>query len=84
MLLGTLVNQNISKTFLPDCTFVVRFVLELDDMHQILIVFQTVNFSSISLQFSSKFNYFNLCIEFLATDPEVPSSIPGPTRFSEK
>jgi hypothetical protein len=22
--------------------------------------------------------------EFLATDPEVPSSIPGATRFSEK
>jgi hypothetical protein len=22
--------------------------------------------------------------EFLATDPEVPGSIPGPTRFSEK
>jgi hypothetical protein len=25
-----------------------------------------------------------LLSEFLATDPEVPSSIPGPTRFSEK
>jgi hypothetical protein len=24
------------------------------------------------------------CIEFLATDPEVPGSIPGSTRFSEK
>jgi hypothetical protein len=22
--------------------------------------------------------------EFLATDPEVPGSIPGPTKFSEK
>jgi hypothetical protein len=26
-----------------------------------------------------------LCdLEFLPTDPEVPDSIPGPTRFSEK
>jgi hypothetical protein len=25
-----------------------------------------------------------LVSEFLATDPEVPGSIPGPTRFSEK
>jgi hypothetical protein len=24
-----------------------------------------------------------LVTEFLATDPEVPGSIPGPTRFSE-
>jgi hypothetical protein len=33
----------------------------------------------------------NVCVsplffmsEFLATDPEVPGSIPGPTRFSDK
>jgi hypothetical protein len=25
-----------------------------------------------------------LCSEFLATDPEVPGSIPGTTRFSEQ
>jgi hypothetical protein len=30
-------------------------------------------------------NYFRyMCLEFLATDPEIPGSIPGTTRFSEK
>jgi hypothetical protein len=24
------------------------------------------------------------CLDFLATDPEIPGSIPGATRFSEK
>jgi hypothetical protein len=31
-----------------------------------------------------RFVYLLRRSEFLATDPEVPGSIPGPTRFSEK
>jgi hypothetical protein len=29
-------------------------------------------------------NFWGVIREFLATDPEVPGSIPGATRFSEK
>lgn len=49
--------SDVWKTFLPDCTFVVGFALELDDIHQILIAFETVHFHSISLHFSSIFNF---------------------------
>jgi hypothetical protein len=31
-----------------------------------------------------KISYLQKESEFLAADPEVPGSIPGPTRFSEK
>jgi hypothetical protein len=43
-------------------------------------------FSSIRLFFFLLISVtrFLILAEFLATDPEVPGSIPGPTTFSEK
>jgi hypothetical protein len=47
----------------------------------------STNFSKGDIRLSQQWLSNRLCglvVQFLATDPEVPGSIPGPTRFSEK